>query len=370
MSEVLSITKLSNANRMLAEVASIDDALDLIDLAEAGRVYARQIDLGIEAQNHAAEIKIRAQFKAGEILDQMEKAKGAAEVGWKTPLHDERALTAPPTYSELGINYRDAHNYQNIYRGGENVLNEYIEETKSKKKELTTTGAVKTAKSTIREKKKERLSNIGEVVKDAERWSVSLADIREYQTDKQYDFIITDPPYPKEYLPLYSVLAEKAKSWLKPGGLLIAMCGQSYLDQIFKMLGDHLAYYWTAAYLLPGQPTPLRQRQVNACWKPLLIYGLSDDYSGKIFSDVFKSDGNDKDFHEWGQSTSGMLSIVSQICLPGQSIFDPFCGAGTTGIAALRHGCLFDGIDIDEKNVNISKARLAKEENDETAKDS
>jgi len=73
---------------------------------------------------------------------------------------------------------------------------------------------------------------------------------------------------------------------------------------------------------------------------------------------VFKSEGNDKEHHKWGQSESGMLDIVSKICLPGQSILDPFCGAGTTGVAAIRHGCFFDGIDIDETNVNISKARL------------
>ena len=53
-----------------------------------------------------------------------------------------------------------------------------------------------------------------------------------------------------------------------------------------------------------------------------------------------------------------MLSIISQVCLPGQSILDPFCGAGTTGVAALKHGCLFEGIDIDESSVDIAKARL------------
>jgi len=31
---------------------------------------------------------------------------------------------------------------------------------------------------------------------------------------------------------------------------------------------------------------------------------------------------------------------------------------GATGIAALKNGCLFDGIDIDIKSVNITKGRL------------
>jgi len=46
------------------------------------------------------------------------------------------------------------------------------------------------------------------------------------------------------------------------------------------------------------------------------------------------------------------------MCLPGQYILDPFCGAGTTGLMALKHGCLFDGIDIKEENVKITQGRL------------
>jgi ParB-like chromosome segregation protein Spo0J len=40
------------------------------------------------------------------------------------------------------------------------------------------------------------------------------------------DYIITDPPYPREFIPLYGVLARKASEWLKPGGSLIAMAGE------------------------------------------------------------------------------------------------------------------------------------------------
>ncbi len=136
------------------------------------------------------------------------------------------------------------------------------------------------------------------------------------------------------------------------------MCGQSYLDEIYALISKHLGYYWTAAYFTPGWPTPLRQVNVNTSWKPLLIFSKGQ-YTGKIFSDVFKNEENDKAFHQWGQSESGMMDIVSKLVLPGQNILDPFCGAGTTGIAALRHGCIFEGLDIDEACVHLSRARLA-----------
>jgi hypothetical protein len=208
-----------------------------------------------------------------------------------------------------------------------------------------------------RKEERERIAEKGKSIKPDERWNVWKADITTWKAPRQYDFIITDPPYPKEYLPLYETLARRANEWLKPGGLLIAMCGQSYINQIYSIMDKYLKYYWNAAYLTPGQSASIWNKQVIPKWKPLLIYSIGE-YSGKMFGDVFESGANEKDFHKWGQSVSGMLSIIKQICLPGQSILDPFCGAGTTGIAALDYGCLFDGIDIEMKNVNISRARL------------
>ena len=218
------------------------------------------------------------------------------------------------------------------------------------------------AKKNIRQKeinaKREEMAKIGASIQKIDRWNVWQADITTWVAPRKYDFIITDPPYPKEYLPLWETLAIRAKEWLKPNGLLIAMSGQSYLNDIYSMMDKHLKYYWTSCYLMPHQPTPLRQKQVNTSWKPLLIYSNSGEYSGKTFGDVYTSPQPKKENHKWEQSEEGILAIIKQVCLPGQYILDPFCGSGTTGLAALEYGCLFDGIDIDIESVNISKARL------------
>ena len=221
-------------------------------------------------------------------------------------------------------------------------------------------GAYKEMQRRLREEARREMAQTAAALPESERYTIECADVRTYTASQCFDFIITDPPYPREYLDLYGVLATRACEWLKPGGLLLTMCGQSYLDQIMAMMDQHLTYYWTGCYYTPGQPTPLRTRQVNTSWKPILIYGRQgDDYKGKIFGDVWISDRNEKDLHKWGQSESGMYAIISQVCLPGQSIFDPFCGAGTTGAAALKHGCTFAGIDCDAQNVGITRARLA-----------
>lgn len=224
--------------------------------------------------------------------------------------------------------------------------------------EMTAHEASKKVQEVKRTTARAEIATAGAKVKASDKWHVYQGDVATWKAPRQYDFIITDPPYPKEYLPLWDTLAYRANEWLKDGGLLIAMSGQSYLDEVYKMMSAHLEYYWTASYLTPGQPTPLRQVNVNSTWKPLLIYSKGK-YTGKIFGDVFVSEGNDKDHHKWGQSVSGMFDIISKICLPGQYILDPFCGAGTTGKAALQHGCLFDGLELLEENVNISKGRLS-----------
>lgn len=242
-----------------------------------------------------------------------------------------------------------------------NDINDLETSNKLDKQILKQAAAIKKKKREERaiEINNERLEFVEQTknLPQSDKWNVYCDDIATWKAPRLYNNILSDPPYPKEYLYLYETLAERANEWLEEGGLLIVMCGQSYLDQIYKILSKHLNYYWTCSYLTQGQPTPLRQRNVNTTWKPILVFSKGK-YKGKIFGDVFISEGNDKVFHKWGQSESGMYSIVSGICLSGQSILDPFCGAGTTGIAAIRHGCLFDGVDIEQKNVDITEARL------------
>ena len=47
---------------------------------------------------------------------------------------------------------------------------------------------------------------------------------------------------------------------------------------------------------------------------------------------------------------------------PGDTVLDPFCGSGTTGVAALRHGRNFIGIDMDKDFLEtIARPRLEDE---------
>lgn len=150
-----SLVTLDKATQMLAEVETIDDAKDLIDLAEAARVYARQIDLGLKAQNHAAEIKLRAQRRAGEILSKMEKNKGTRNqlqgserlefINSSGAYIVEAPENQSPTLKEIGINYRDASYWQSIASLPDYIFEDYISTSKDKGQEITTAGVIREA---------------------------------------------------------------------------------------------------------------------------------------------------------------------------------------------------------------------------------
>ena len=187
------------------------------------------------------------------------------------------------------------------------------------------------------------------------------ADIRDGLkeiADNSIDFIITDPPYPREYIPLYGDLSQLASRVLKDGGSLIVMTGQSYMPEVISQLGRYMSYYWIMPYLTPGCGAPLLfQKRVNTFWKPVLWY-VKGEYKGDYIGDVLKSPQSDKRFHEWGQSLGGMIDIVERLTNPGDVILDPFLGGGTTGAAAVSKGRKFIGADIEQKNIEISQERI------------
>jgi site-specific DNA-methyltransferase (adenine-specific) len=168
------------------------------------------------------------------------------------------------------------------------------------------------------------------------------------------DVVITDPPYPREFLDTFTELAEGCA--LAGVKVVAVMSGQSYLPEVMERLCKHLKYRWTMAYLTPGgQAVQLWQAKVNTFWKPLLVFGEATDW----FGDVVKSDVNDNDkrFHNWGQSESGMMDWIKRMSKPNDLICDPFMGAGTTAVAALACGRRFVGCDIDAAHVESAKAR-------------
>lgn len=65
-----------------------------------------------------------------------------------------------------------------------------------------------------------------------------------------------------------------------------------------------------------------------------------------------------KVFHNWQQSTDEAEYLISKLTLKNQVIFDPMMGSGTNGIAALKLGRKFVGIEKDPEVFKVAKNRI------------
>lgn len=220
---------------------------------------------------------------------------------------------------------------------------------------------IKEAKAVI--KREERQESFAKTETNLDHYQIyrcGVESLCDHVAADSLDCIITDPPYPYEYLPLYRELSKFAQYALKPGGSLLVMVGQSYLPQVIHSLCAYMDYHWTLSYLTPGgQSAQLWQKKVNTFWKPLLWF-TKGPYAGDWIGDVCKSsvNDNDKNHHHWGQSESGMADIVERFSSPGQIICDPFVGGGSTCAVAASLKRYFVGCDVDVNCVQTSLQRV------------
>ena len=220
----------------------------------------------------------------------------------------------------------------------------------------------KATKEIQADKNKRDLADAQKTVSEEKRKSIdSVCDLRVcscaelFKSGIKPDAVITDPPYPQEFLPVFTELAVGCKAAGVP--LVAVMSGQSYLPEVMQRLCEHLKYRWILAYLTPGgQAVQQWQAKVNTAWKPILLFGDAAEWFGDVA--VSKTNDNDKRFHGWGQSESGMADLVERLTKPGQLVCDPFLGGGTTAVVSLALGRRFVGCDIDSKHVKQARERV------------
>ena len=69
--------------------------------------------------------------------------------------------------------------------------------------------------------------------------------------------------------------------------------------------------------------------------------------------------GGGKNHHPTVKSTGLMDHLIGLVTPPGGIVLDPFCGSGSTGVAAVAGGWQFLGMELDPEFVRISRGRIA-----------
>jgi len=95
--------------RAIDAAFEVDEVKDIRDQAIAFEVYARQAK-NTEAERKACEIRLRAERKAGKLLKQMEKAKGALRPGNTASPREEET----PTLADRGVSKKQSSDWQKL----------------------------------------------------------------------------------------------------------------------------------------------------------------------------------------------------------------------------------------------------------------
>ena len=191
---------------------------------------------------------------------------------------------------------------------------------------------------------------------------IETGDFRELSkdiADDSIDLILTDPPYAKEFLPLWADLGWVAAKVLKPGGSLVTYCGNYQILDVGNILSQHLRYWWSLAIEHGGPTARLPGKWVFAHHKPALWFVKGHRYGKRYVADVIKGNGCDKRYHKWGQGINEFRYLIERLTNPGDLVYDPFLGGGTTAVACYQLGRNFIGSEIDPRVAEDARKRLA-----------
>lgn len=347
MEEDNALVKISEAEYALQAASDIHEMLDLRDAAMAYSILADTKGFKDAAQK-AKIFQLKSERKAGNWLSENVEHGG-----------DRKSSGQLVNLKDLGVHHKESSRFQLQASVPEERFNDWVDGSLDKGKEITASGLRRLAREVQRE---ERIADDVQSAQDmedrGELWEVHQIDIVNYKAEPEsIDAIITDPPYPEKYLGLYENLGSLAAVGLKPGGSMIALVGQAHLPTVLDILSKHLKYHWTMALNMKGPHLQMFQLKVTNVWKPILWF-TKGNYAGQNVRDMIDAGDREKELFEWQQGTSRFEKLVKDFTRPGDIILDPFCGTGTTGVAAVSLGRKFIGLDIDAARIANAKIRL------------
>jgi len=364
------LARLSAATTALAEARTLDDVKRILDIAEAARTYARAAKMGLEAANYAAEIKLRAERKAGELLAQLERNHGGDRRSENFSMLQPETLKSEyrEVLEENDINRVTAHRWQTVASIPEEVFEQHLEETKVAAKELSTAGMLQIAKDIKRQEKREgiirAIENLPEppsINGELTTNTIAVADIAELiglLPAESIDMIFTDPPYHDEYLDLYEHLANLGAHVLKPGGYLMTYIGKMFLPDIVCRLGQRLEYVSTFAVFQAFSTSRIVKHNIFENWRPILAYKKPGKTAVREWAQDVVRGTRDKEYHDWQQDEQAPEQYIAAYTNPGDLVLDPFCGGGTTAAVCKRIGRYYLSFDTNPDAVKMALSRL------------
>ena len=220
--------------------------------------------------------------------------------------------------------------------------------------------------------------SIADVLSGASRWAVVCGDCLDVLRELPREAVtclVTDPPYGVNYSSSWEgafkdrpiagddscASRDRALAWWGDGPAIVFGTWKRPPPR-----GAHTALVWDK-----GPASGMGDLSVP--WKPSweMIFICSHGFTGARDEGVLSghsvvswtSEGRE---HPNEKPVTLLEALIAKC--PGDLILDPFCGSGTTGVAALRLGRRFIGIEIDPTYAQLARDRIQAEADGSTLK--
>lgn len=244
------------------------------------------------------------------------------------------------------------------------------------------------------------MTTIADVLEGRERWCVvhgDNADVLPALADKCVASVITDPPYEAEAHTLQRRVknGERTSEWR---GRTVDVLNPSLS---FAPISDEqrrlaaaqiarLAQRWAVAFCQVEAAVSWRDalvagghaaRRIGVWVKPDAMPQFTGDRPGMGYESIVfthtkgrskwngggrvgvfthnKNSPGGAHAHETMKPLQLMIELVELFTDPDDLVLDPYCGSGTTGLACVRLGRRFIGIERDEKYADVARQRIA-----------
>ena len=185
------------------------------------------------------------------------------------------------------------------------------------------------------------------------------------------DAVVTDPPYglgnsdtSKNDYASYSDDETKTVALVK--NMLLAVIS----DRIVMTPGQKLMFRYTepdaiGAFFYPAGTGSCSWGFVG--WQPIFYYGkdpLLADGKGRAMNSFASTEQAEKNGHPCPKPIRSWQKLINRTTRNTETILDPFMGSGTTGVACVKLGRKFIGIEIEPKYFDIACERIQKAYNE------
>lgn len=183
------------------------------------------------------------------------------------------------------------------------------------------------------------------------------------------DAVVTDPPYGVDYKD-NGAFDDSEDNWLAniaplqsemarvSAGPVLWFGASPTMQRDLNAINPHRVLIWAPKFSLSGS----RKNGVFFKWHPIYCWSLPKRQDGFARDVLTESTGGRNAWNHPATKPVALMERLVRVAPDKAAVLDPFMGSGTTGVAAIKTGRKFIGIELDAGYCEIAKKRIVEAE--------